>query len=656
MRKMTKKNVVLALVSLLAIGGSTAGYAITANASTNGAFNDLNIQLTNIGAAVRTAKDSDGGYGLRFAAEIDKNVYEALERLEETDGVSVDYGMLITPRDMMTDDSNNFYDLTEANVFAQGAYYTIAETEDITSGPAVVNIVSNSLSETNADGDFRIIGSLTSIRESNLTREFVAKPYVKYSDGTKAEYVFGDEYTKENVGQAARSLAYVGVEAKVNKDNTEWIQQNVLDEVVNYQYFVTHHYVDANGTEIEAKKVTETQTGKLGEIVCADIKADTPNHEYAAANVNTKAEATLYPNGKTKLDVYYEPISLTPVEVFDSATAAANVKSNQKHTSTFIDQVAVEAAEGALPAIPSGSTGYVQIQNNEMNGEFKVHYVMFGLTTPDCTVDDFKKADYVEIQLYLDSDVANFSAMRRYDSFINKWDSTHEKLSPKSWVTIRYNLEWFNLGDASVNNLDALYSYFTDGVFFQMNTGETTATGAIRNLYISYIKLVREAADESLGDKFIDVSEANALQLDQSEHTMAWDEEKGALKVTKGTTYLALKFNPNAKMKNFSELSSYSKIRFVMTLPRWGKANGTTPQVYGLKIDNVELTNTNPTCYSETLISEGQDAGYYYVEMDMETFMKFYTYFSQGKRCMLCQGNNVEPVEDWYIKDIVCVR
>ncbi|MBQ2701516.1 MAG: hypothetical protein IJF64_00860, partial [Clostridia bacterium] len=510
-------------------------------------------------------------------------------------------------------------------------------------------------------GDYRILGSITSIKQNNLTREFVAKPYVKYTNGTTVEYAFGTAYTAENVGEATRSFAFVAVDAKVKDQETEatetWLQENVLDKISSYKYSVTHHYVDKTGNEIANKKITETQTGKLGETVTATKKADTLNHEYDAANKNAVAEATLYPNGKTNLHVYYAPIKLTAVEIFDSAEAAANVKANQKHTSTYVDQAAVEASAGALPAIPTGSTGYVRIQNNEMNGTFKVHYVSFGLTAPNCTVDEFKMADYIEMQCYLDSDIAQYSAMCKNYTFNNKWNAAHPVLTPNSWMTIRYNMEWFNLGGSYAQNLTSLFSYFTAGNFFQINTGEATETGAIENLYISYIKLVREEADESLGDKFIDVSEEGALLLDQSDgNTMAWDSEKGALKVTRGTSYLALKFNTNAKMKNFSELSAYSKIRFVMTLPRWGKVNGTTPQVYNLTIDNVKTTSSAPTYYTETEITEGEDAGYYYVEMDMATFMKCYTYFAAGSRCLLCQGNNVEENVDWYIKDIVCVK
>ena len=377
--KNIKKNVIfaLSLASMVSFGAAT----ITANAATVGGVE--NVTLTFAGAAVRTADATKGGYGLRFATRILPSVYDSLEALEANaeKSVTVDYGTLIVAKDKMTD-GETFYDLNEANVWGEDAYYQILENgqtqENVAGGKVgIVNILSNKLSfvET-VDGMeyYNILGSITDIDDANLTREYVGKGYIKYTVDGESTYYWVADYTAENVDTYSRSFAYVAVAARADTsdkaptaEQKTWLKENVVDTLSKnkYGYKVVNHYLNTNGAEISSE--TEILGAHLEETVTVDTTAD--SSLIYVQNASEKLSDIVYPNGKTELHAYY--------------TSLFEIGSVKLNDTTLNSKADLETVRNAVttPANAAGGQKFYYMPNTKTRGDFTYTVKMSGMET-----------------------------------------------------------------------------------------------------------------------------------------------------------------------------------------------------------------------------------------------------------------------------------
>lgn len=329
---MKNKKVIGLLASLGCVAiAAGAGLATTnaSAASTLGGVDVSSFQMTH-GASVRF-KAKDGKNGIRFEATLSDGAYGDLEALQSTAGVSVNYGMLIVPADIVASKP-----LTLANVFGTSAVYTLVEDCNpdgetcICNKTHIASVQYETMSDANtADGKKNLRGSLVDILPNNINREFVGLGYIEYDNNGTKTYVLAenalalDSEGNPVAGTAAqanntRSMTYVAQLAiEAGKDDSEGTLQTsyVTPLAANdYKYTVNHYLPTGTGGAYELKG-TETLYGKLGSSVAAvNIAKSTLTDKaqytaYATYGFDTSSGAMvsgkLYANGRTVFNCYY---------------------------------------------------------------------------------------------------------------------------------------------------------------------------------------------------------------------------------------------------------------------------------------------------------------------------------------------------------------
>lgn len=215
MRKISKIRLTVCLIlACFAVGCiAFAGMGVKANAS--GTFEMKS------GASVKVGTDN----GLRFTAVLPASEYE--------NGAT--YGMLIAPEDYVRTN-----DLTVENVFGENAVYDYAvkneQGEWAYSGTKtrIINVTYDTL-PTDENGDYLIKGSVLSLKDNNIARNFVGRAYKR--TGTAGSYVYEmANYAGGNVGNNARSMFEVA-KAAINSDRESAATKAVLEtEYIDKSY------------------------------------------------------------------------------------------------------------------------------------------------------------------------------------------------------------------------------------------------------------------------------------------------------------------------------------------------------------------------------------------------------------------------------------
>lgn len=196
MRKISKIRLTVCLIlACFAVGCiAFAGMGVKANAS--GAFEMKS------GASVKVGTDN----GLRFTAVLPASEYES----------GATYGMLIAPEDYVRTN-----DLTVENVFGENAVYDYAVRNEqgewvyFGTKTRIINVTYDTL-PTDKNGDYLIKGSILSLKDNNIARNFVGRAYKR--TGTAGSYVYEmANYAGGNVGNNARSMFAVA-KAAINSD------------------------------------------------------------------------------------------------------------------------------------------------------------------------------------------------------------------------------------------------------------------------------------------------------------------------------------------------------------------------------------------------------------------------------------------------------
>lgn len=196
MRKISKIRLTVCLIlACFAVGCVVfAGMGVKANAS--GTFEMKS------GASVKVGTDN----GLRFTAVLPASEYES----------GATYGMLIAPEDYVRTN-----DLTVENVFGENAVYDYAVRNEqgewvyFGTKTRIINVTYDTL-PTNENGDYLIKGSILSLKDNNIARNFVGRAYKR--TGTAGSYVYEmANYAGGNVGNNARSMFAVA-KAAINSD------------------------------------------------------------------------------------------------------------------------------------------------------------------------------------------------------------------------------------------------------------------------------------------------------------------------------------------------------------------------------------------------------------------------------------------------------
>jgi len=156
---------------------------------------------------------------------------------------------------------------------------------------------------------------------------------------------------------------------------------------------------------------------------------------------------------------------------------------------------------------------------------------------------------------------------------------------------------------------------------------------------------VKEAADTTLGDRFVNLTKETWQDVVRTKgDVLSWDDTENALKIEAGA-WQNLWITAG---RNFSELHEYSKIRVIM--------KGLTSS--RLFVQNDFWTTGNQVAYYQ--ITAGED-GISYLDINMDVFLKYYYRVSRGADETFSDNRRAlfifnDPACTCYLKDIVLVK
>ncbi len=284
------------------------------------------------GAGVRLGA-ADGNNGIRFVLTMNKTEYGSLmEKIgtDESDLYSeISFGVVITKASYVSDEK----ELTVENLFGNEAVFEwkpegAGENWTVSEGKSLVVNQTFGYLGTSEDylDDYVGFASLVKLNDYNLTQEFIARGYMKYTakDGS-VNYRMADYYEDTRVNNV-RSMVYVAQKAAEDPEMSEYVDtlnslyinhETVQAKTVDVT--VKHHKLDVHGEEICVE--TDALTGqKIGATATA-----TPLTEdgWIYDEASSTASGVVYANGKTVLDLYYNQDPATVYDWYHVGTTAA---------------------------------------------------------------------------------------------------------------------------------------------------------------------------------------------------------------------------------------------------------------------------------------------------------------------------------------------
>lgn len=411
------------------------------------------------GASVRI-KDTEvlTDNGIRFAATISDTAHDALEKLEKTEGVTVDYGMVIVPYDYIESGKVVLSLATENN--ANGLFNGKFCFEDTTTGEHtgcnkthLAAVTYEEVVDDDAtDGVHNLRGSLINVKQNNLTRRFTGVGYIAYTHGTTTEYALAgyayDYETTENANilNNTRSMTYVAQAAikdnKLDATKLGMLEENYVAPFANneYAYTVNHYLPNKNGNGYE--KISEKLYGKLNTPVSAaniaksSVTDKAKYKDYATYGFTKDSNTSdiVFANGATELNCYYEARDIV---LFDAAneTDFNNLKTaNTNFTITNNESVGDE-------------TGVIKIVSGTNTGN-----LMMGFQMDKLEAANSANWDYLTVRMYVIAELKEDATEKEQTTF-----AKISSLSMCSWNlplgTINLN-EWtdFVIPKAFFNN------------------------------------------------------------------------------------------------------------------------------------------------------------------------------------------------------------
>lgn len=431
-KNLIKALAVLGVGALIAGAGTTTLSANATSSKTIAGVQDVSSFQMVYGASVRSGENVENG--IRFSATISDEQYNALEKLEETSGVSVNYGVLIVPADLF-----NETNLTEENIF-QNQQYCLEGCESGCSKTHLATVEYKKLAnDSSTDGRMNLRGSLIKIQSDNINREFVGLAYIEYNTATTSEYEFAnyalpvdennnpiEEGTRE-LANTTRSMTYVAQRAIVKNEVDATTASTLTEDYItplannNYKYFVRHHL--SADTVVE-----ETCYGKLNSAVTAQHIAKTNPTDYSnyatyGAGEGSNTSDIVYANGRTVLNYYYVARNTVLFSSADETDVANLAKANNLTETEMGD--------------PDGG------QNNVVKFTSANQYGNFNLSFQESKIDNANSAhwDYLTVRMYATATLADGATTAQTTKFNNisavnlfSWNTNLGSLELGEWT------------------------------------------------------------------------------------------------------------------------------------------------------------------------------------------------------------------------------
>ncbi len=323
------------IVALAAVGTLCAAIGVTqmqTTASAEGSVLQSYQEYVTMakGASVRYIGDLDAetettvsdDNGLRFEMQITPEAYRALQGAYE----AVTFGILIAPasyeddvceltvESVFGDETTKKYDWAIWNAENGNYEYEQSEYTRIINVSTTVDFNTSDLKATYEDGEiayYRYYGSVTGIRQGNLSREFVGVGYV----------TAGEETVLAKRNENERSMTYVAQKALEDEKSDlsdsakTWIEKNYVQSVEREETTYTVQY--RIGTNVkEGKAVIATQ--EVGGVRIGEALENTVFELEGYTNFalsESESDSIAYANGKSVLVVDCEYADSVKVEL-----------------------------------------------------------------------------------------------------------------------------------------------------------------------------------------------------------------------------------------------------------------------------------------------------------------------------------------------------
>ena len=350
MKKMNKFLLPFAILSLCVTGGVSA-LNISAKADV-ASVEDVSLYMQK-GATIRyiapeenTEEAKTAAYkknGIKFAVCLSESDYEGLENLENTTYTSVSYGVLIAPE--------SYGELTAATVFGvdgtkafDWAEWNAEKGVWEYNGDGTYTRITNVVSETmylnenaydelgNKYTRYEWSGSLTNLKQANLTRKFQGVGYIAYTyqegDQEVTKYVFAEE--NDNV-RSMTQVAQKAVEDPDNASDAAGIQESYVTPVTDQaRTYTVEHYLLSNENDSETlltndgltTSVTATIDDSIDYATLASNGESTTNYIFADYSNKNQIGTKVYADGGNTVKLYYKDVEVK------NATATSNNNTN----------------------------------------------------------------------------------------------------------------------------------------------------------------------------------------------------------------------------------------------------------------------------------------------------------------------------------------
>lgn len=285
----------LALLALgFVFGGALSLNTVSANAETDYfKMTGVSIRAPQAGNTDVTTNDN----GIRFTAEISKNMYETAEKAGE-----VSVGMFILPVAYTEEDSGYYIaDVNEETCFGDSIKYKWLDDEDQMVNADVENArqivhVSTKAYLKKADNDFYTInGSLLHLKEASLSLDFIGYAYIEVN----GEYTFATQ--TEDIANNAVEVAQTALLSGVAEDSVEPMDSAYIQRYIN-AYTEKHGQAPTVQVSVDVRTQNSSTSGWVSN---GELKyiVDVPFTSY---NVTTESIASKEIEGYSHVDVFTE--------------------------------------------------------------------------------------------------------------------------------------------------------------------------------------------------------------------------------------------------------------------------------------------------------------------------------------------------------------
>lgn len=476
-----KKTLVSVLATVLCCSALAAVGTIAASADTVGTVDASSFAMVS-GASVRIGDGTtENPYGIRFTATMDPTAYANLEKLEETAGVSVNYGMIILPYDKLPANSSNLKDV----FFGASSNFCFEESGhlDTCEKYHVKEVKTAELNTADEDYPNKAVlkGSLTNVLNENRTRPFVGVGYIEHDDNGTKTYVIAD-YDDDDIQNNVSSMTYVAQKAVEDTeedaptdDEKKTLTASYITPYANKKAkYTVNEYILNDAGEVVSQN-TRTAEAAFNKVVtyAYDTTLDTDFNKslksYIVSQNKGLLTSNVYANNKTELNVYYSKTisDLSSAEDKDYFYVTDNGAANDGHerqSSISYDETesAIKiVADTAVKGYYAGSVALklAQDQWNWLNG-----------------TADF---DYISIRMKASSGISN--AKLTFGPLVGGVDYDNADKTQNEWFDLKIDKE--NLAQNVYYNSSATRkSFYVDNIAYDVGNVD----GVANTVYVRY--------------------------------------------------------------------------------------------------------------------------------------------------------------------------